>query len=427
MAKSKQTYSPDELQQRITPELLEQSAIEFRRELIQQPLEVLRDETLKYITLLPGVRNAVVFGELSGDAELAPYSAHREDNADYQIVGRTLQVHPGNCTKDFDPMEVFQSIYGSHLETGDTPSDQSLAWEVLALLTARIGKNLNDVVFTAVRNVDGNKTKDLFDGFITIVKKEKVLGNISVAKKNLYKMPAKITASNAVDLLRDFYESLDPELQKQDTFMYLDPRIYRLYLRDYQARNGALPYNTDYKKLTLEASFGKCTFAPLNNLAGTDHILVTRKQNLLLGTDIDSQENKAAVKNYKPWIYTFLFAGVYGAQIRSIAPETFCAAELVMDDEQTPTIDGASEITAKPQGGSMVRTYAASNGADVTAQTDADWLEVTPNGKKVTFVADAFAHDAQAEETERTATVVVGIEGTDVTMNVTVTQQMQSE
>ena len=218
--------TPDEMQERITPEILETSARTFQRQLITMPIEVLKEETLKYITLVPGVRNSCAFGELKGDAQLGPWSRGRKTDADYKIVGRTLQVYPGNCTYDFDPMEVFQSIYGTHIINGDNPNEMQLAREILALLVARIGGHLNDHIWDAVRNVSGTETKDLFDGFDTIIGKEITAGNITTANKNLYNFSEAITNTNAVDMLKDFYRNIDPELKKVPTFMYLDPDIY---------------------------------------------------------------------------------------------------------------------------------------------------------------------------------------------------------
>lgn len=329
MATTAQTLmTPDQMQERITPEILETSARTFQRQLVTMPIETLKEETLKYITLVPGVRNSVTFGELKGDAQLGPWSRDRNSDAEYHIDGRTLQVHPGNCTYDFDPMEVFNSIYGHHIINGDTPNEMQLAREILSLFAASIGGHLNDHVWDAVRNVNGNKTVDLFDGFDTIIAKEIAAEKISKAKGNLFEFTDTISKINAVDALKEFYGKAHPQLKAVPTFMYLDPAIYEMYLEDYQARHGALPYNTDYKKLTLENSLGKCTFAPLNNLAGSGTIKISVKQNFLLGTDINAQENQARVKEFKAWVFTFLFAGVYGAQVRTLSNERFCVGKL---------------------------------------------------------------------------------------------------
>lgn len=93
------------------------------------------------------------------------------------------------------------------------------------------------------------------------------------------------------------------------------------------------------------------------------------------------------------------------------------------DAQGAPVITGDDSLTVPATAGSNVRTYATSNGAGVTAQTDSDWLSVSVEGNKVTFTRQAYAYDAEGEAT-RTATVTVGIEGTEVTKTVTVTQAM---
>lgn len=90
---------------------------------------------------------------------------------------------------------------------------------------------------------------------------------------------------------------------------------------------------------------------------------------------------------------------------------------------QTPTIEGDDSLTVPATPGSNVRTYATSNGAGVTAESDSQWLTVAASGNKVTFTRQAYAYDAEGEAT-RVATVTVGIEGTEVTKTVTVTQAM---
>ena len=96
------------------------------------------------------------------------------------------------------------------------------------------------------------------------------------------------------------------------------------------------------------------------------------------------------------------------------------------DDESTPTITGADSISCDATSGSNIRTYATSNGAGVTAESDADWLDVSVDGNKVTFTRDAYAYDAEGSAT-RSATVTIGIAGTEASKTVTVTQTMAAE
>ena len=96
------------------------------------------------------------------------------------------------------------------------------------------------------------------------------------------------------------------------------------------------------------------------------------------------------------------------------------------DSAGAPTITGDDALTVDATAGSNVRTYATSNGAGLTASSNADWLAVSVSGNKVTFTRQAYAYDAEGTET-RVATVTVGIKDTEVTKTVTVTQAMASQ
>lgn len=132
------------------------------------------------------------------------------------------------------------------------------------------------------------------------------------------------------------------------------------------------------------------------------------------GTDPEYQRNKINFRHY--FICLFKKADA-GAVMMSdyVAPDT----------PSLPTISGDDSLEVAATSGSNNRTYATSNGAPVTASTTADWLTVSASGNKVTFTRQAYDYDAEGEAT-RTATVVIGIEGTEVTKNVTVTQTMAS-
>lgn len=88
-----------------------------------------------------------------------------------------------------------------------------------------------------------------------------------------------------------------------------------------------------------------------------------------------------------------------------------------------PTISGDDSLSVPATSGSNNRTYATSNGAGVTAQTDAEWLTVAVQGNKVTFTREAYAYSAEGTN-PRVATVIIGIAGTEVTKTVTVSQAM---
>lgn len=378
--------TPDEMAEVITPELLRESCQQIRKELLTMPFQVFQDQTAKFVTVLPGVRNQVMFNELAGDAELAPYSTKNHDTAEYTITGRILEVFPGNCAKDFDPMPLFHSIYGESLALGQALTKHQIARRLLVYFAAKIGKHINDVVFVGgVRNVNGKTTADLFDSFDTIIAKEIVAENITVGKNNFINL-GKIDKTNAVEVLKEYYRSCDPELRKQNTFLYMSPEIYDAYVDDYQVRHGALPYNNSFEKDTLEGSRGKCKFAVLDNMAGSNFLKISVKPNFLLGTDIMNQQNRANVGKYGPWNCTFEYAGVYGEQIRCINKELLKVGAFELDDdtsgaggdeEEPETITIKSDVTV-----SFAKSVDdATMGAEYAGQV----ATTDPAGKTVTY------------------------------------------
>lgn len=384
---AQQLMSPDEMKARITPEVLETSCKQYKRELIMQPIEVMKDNTLKYITLAPGVRNQLIWGELKGDAQLGPWSKENKKDADYSIEGRTLQVWPGNCAYDFDPMEVFQSIYGQSIMLGKAMSEHQIARMVATYFAAKIGQHLNDHIWDAVRNVSGNKTEDLFDGFDTIIAAEIVAEKIKASLGNYFEFDAAITESTAVEQLKEYYRKANKFLRGRDCYMYLPEEVYWAYIDDYQARHGSLPYNTEYEKLTLEGSGGKCHFVVLNNMAGSDYLKITTKPNLLLGTDINAQENHVGIEKYSSWQLTFEYAGVYGAQIRTLAPEALFVGKLSSQPASSGTDDQEDEpevitISKTPVAISFAKDVdEATVGEEYTGQV----ATTDPAGKELTY------------------------------------------
>lgn len=426
----------DDLAQVITPQFLEESAHQISRELQQVPFQVFQDQTAKYVTVLPGVRNAITFNELDGDAELAPWSIQNRDAADYAIAGRTLEVYPGNCAKDFDPMPLLHSIWGESIAMGEKISKHQIARKLVTLFAAKIGMHINDVVFVGgVRNKSGHNTADLFDSFDTIIANEIDGGAIAAANGNYINLGA-IDNTNATEVLKEFWRAADKMLRKRKVLMYMSPDIYDFYCDDYQARHGALPYNQSFDKTTLEGSQGRCEFAVLDNMAGSKYLKISVKQNFLLGTDIMNQQNQPYIGSYSPWACTFCYAGIYGEQIRSLRKENIMIGEISEDSDSNPveepqqeTIVVKSDVTvsfAKQVDDATVgeeyagqvattdpagKTLAYASSDPTVATVNASTGEVTLVGAGTTLITASFAGDSSYNAAQASYALTVASNG----------------
>lgn len=126
--------------------------------------------------------------------------------------------------------------------------------------------------------------------------------------------------------------------------------------------------------------------------------------------DTQNQEWRYNVRHY------FICLPLKNAAIGAIVTAPAATPVTITGDD---TVELAATATPKN------RTYATSNGANVSAATEASWLTVTTSGKKVTFTPTAYASDAEGDD-PRTASVVITVVGTNVTKTVTVSQPKAS-
>lgn len=303
----------------ITPDDLAKSARTYRKELLIMPVHGLAS-SMPYMTLRPGIRYAETVGQLAGDAQFGPYSETREDSEDVSIKGRTLYTHLGSVVKNFSPNSIAQSMYGSAMTKGEALKTADIARQVLVFLSAHLGKNLNRVLFTAVRKNDGDKSADLFDGFDTIASKDFVSGDIAAVKGNLSIIEA-ITRENAVDILKAFARSASDELLDEQSLNLLIPRhVYDNYVDDYQATVGAIPYNKEFKQTTLEG-FSNINLVPMANKKDAPFIQLTTAKNMLVGVNQIGEEESIEVARFKAFVLQYIATMFFGCQYESISPE----------------------------------------------------------------------------------------------------------
>lgn len=140
-------------------------------------------------------------------------------------------------------------------------------------------------LFKGVLNASGTSSSDLYNGILTILAADitasKVpAGNVATG--------AAITASNAeaqVNLVRDTVIAQQPEYIDEELICLMAPENMVHYNTNYQANHGALPYNTDFRKMKVEG-LGNCTITPEIGMTGSDRIIITTMDNLVLCSNL---------------------------------------------------------------------------------------------------------------------------------------------
>lgn len=305
---------------KITPDSLAKSYVKYRKELITIPQRSL-SIMLPYVTLRPGIRYKEVVGQMDGDIELAPYNPIDTQDADTTINARELETFLGDVVKPFDPNSVVQSIYGSDTVQGEGLKNVPITALVFAFLLKKLGDKLLNAVFTAVRNPKGKTTKDLFNGYQTIVKSEIANGAISEDKGNLHYFD-KINADNAIDVFEEFVQSANDKLVEQDGLNLLCSRkAMQYYNIAYRDRFGSLPYNTKFEKPTLDIA-PNIKLVDLPNVP-IDFMQLSSKKNVQMGICTNTPDCKFEVNKSLKSHFWLDFVGTmfFGVQYESISPE----------------------------------------------------------------------------------------------------------
>lgn len=310
-----------------TTEELAKTAIKYRKVFLMMAVIGL-EETKKHMSIRPGIRYKETVGELSGAIEIGPYSESRIDQGDINIVPRELETFFGSVVREFSPNTIYQSLWGSSVTKGEGLKDTDITKQVVAYLMKKMSEALNKNVWSAKRNANGTKTADLFNGFDTIAQDEITAGKLSAEKKNLYSFSAAIDETNAVDALKAFYRSADDILKGEQTKLFISHSIYDAYVEDYKATTGAIVYNREFDKTTLEGSRGKCELVPLSNKADSNLIQLTTQGNMLIGVDQESDLEKILIEKHAAFVLQFIVTMFFGCQYESISKERLLVGKL---------------------------------------------------------------------------------------------------
>ena len=300
-----------------TLEDYQKAAIIWRKPLLMLPIIGLQS-SLQYMTGRPGIRFKENVGFLDADAQFAPYKATRRADVNLVLEHRTLETHFGNVVLDFEPNSAITTLLGTGATKGDGQMQTPTAMHVLALIAKGLSRHLNDSLWNAEFDANGDTTHDLFDGFDTIVAKEIEAEKISEANGNYMKLTEEITVANALDVAKEILYSLDPILRAEELNLYCSQDFADKYNEAMLLTHGGINFYNQFGQNTVEGSNGRLHIVPLYNKADSQFFQVTPKSNMLVGYDQMSDMESIMVKEYAPFMLTYIATMFFGVQFESI-------------------------------------------------------------------------------------------------------------
>lgn len=307
----------------------QEAATIYRKDLLMLPIIGIQ-ESLQYMTGRPGIRYKEEVASISGDAQFAPYKPSRSQNFNLNLDFRTLETYFGSVVAKFEPNSAISTLLGTGATKGDGQMTTPTALHVLALIAKGLAEHLNDALWNGKRNPAGDTTADLFDGFDTITENEIAAGAIAADLGNYMKIDEAITSANAVDIAKSILFSLDPRLRKEELYMFCSQDFADKYNEGYLMTHGGIAYNTQYDQTSVEGSNGRLKLVPLYNKMDSKYIHVCPKSNMLVGFDQMGDVENIMVKEYEPFILSYIATMFFGVQFESIDKRRFKAIELTV-------------------------------------------------------------------------------------------------
>ena len=307
----------------------QEAATIYRKDLLMLPIIGIQ-ESLQYMTGRPGIRYKEEVASISGDAQFAPYKPSRSQDFNLNLDFRTLETYFGSVVAKFEPNSAISTLLGTGATKGDGQMTTPTALHVLALIAKGLAEHLNDALWNGKRNPAGDTTADLFDGFDTITENEIAAGAIAADLGNYMKIDEAITSANAVDVAKSILFSLDPRLRKEELYMFCSQDFADKYNEGYLMTHGGIAYNTQYDQTSVEGSNGRLKLVPLYNKMDSKYIHVCPKSNMLVGFDQMGDVENIMVKEYEPFILSYIATMFFGVQFESIDKRRFKAIELTV-------------------------------------------------------------------------------------------------
>ncbi len=307
----------------------QEAATIYRKDLLMLPIIGIQ-ESLQYMTGRPGIRYKEEVASISGDAQFAPYKPSRSQDFNLNLDFRTLETYFGSVVAKFEPNSAISTLLGTGATKGDGQMTTPTALHVLALIAKGLAEHLNDALWNGKRNPAGDTTADLFDGFDTITENEIAAGAIASDLGNYMKIDEAITSANAVDIAKSILFSLDPRLRKEELYMFCSQDFADKYNEGYLMTHGGIAYNTQYDQTSVEGSNGRLKLVPLYNKMDSKYIHVCPKSNMLVGFDQMGDVENIMVKEYEPFILSYIATMFFGVQFESIDKRRFKAIELTV-------------------------------------------------------------------------------------------------
>ncbi len=326
---------------------LADSGHRFAPTALAMPRELIH-ESVRWMDEIKPLRGKYTRGTYKATGHYKPYKTNWDPGDPGQITARTLETFQCQVEEEFDPSSVLTTVYSKPLEAID-----HIGMDIVKLITVeemrKASEDLNECIWQGVRDANGTTTLANFDGFATIIGKERTAGNISIANGNYFQLGG-LTKYNCGDKLKALWKRRDRKIKRAE--MYVEQDILDLYNEWYTAKNfNNANIDTDGTQQFLYGTEKKCKLVSCPGMEGMGYIIITDgKSNLMFGSEgIGTGEDATAPfiirhgNNIKTCqLYTEAWLGV---EFSHIEKEFLMVSSYTINDEDVYATVSDEDIT----------------------------------------------------------------------------------
>lgn len=124
----------------------------------------------------------------------------------------------------------------------------------------------------------GQDPVNSIDGFMTILKKDKALGEGS-RKMNYIELASSLTSDNILAEVEKFVDAIDKKYKRKDMPVFIDPTLYRMYKRAYKNKYGTDSADPSFGGDVIDYSRNR--LVPMYNMTDSGALFTTPKENFI--------------------------------------------------------------------------------------------------------------------------------------------------
>lgn len=315
---------------------LVESGHRFSDVFLTMPQAVL-EKSLQYMTKLTGIHGKETVGKLKSDAQWKPYQIGTFNPSNTTTAHpRTIETHMLELDEEFDPATVYKTVYGKKYQKDRV--NLKVVKECVAEMARSASGKLVKALWNAEYDEDGTTSMTAFDGFDTIITKEKAAGKISRALGN-YFQSGKLTEYNIGDKLILLWTVM-PDLlaDNEQVYLYMPKKCHKLYEKWYNANYKNANYTNEFNQKILVGSDDHCIIASMMGMEDVQHIFFTTKDNLVVAFDGESGEESFEIRRGNNPKMVQVYGEMWmGCQITNLEKECFFCSSFTCEFD-TPYI-----------------------------------------------------------------------------------------